>query len=221
MNKILKNALILTAITLVAGLCLGFVYDITKGPIAEEQQRAKREAYQKVCPEMASMERVVYPDMDIPAEEMEQEEKAVVINTDVASVMAAEGTDDIKVEEVYLTRDESGAPVGAVMNLTTTGYGGDINFSIGFQKDGTINGIEILSISETAGLGMRATEEEFRGQFAGKNVENFVLTKTGAQADNEIDALSGATITSTGMVRGVNVAVYYFRTMAEGGVFNE
>ena len=51
MNKIIKNALILTIITLVAGLGLGFVYEITKDPIAQAQDSAKKEAWQQVFPE--------------------------------------------------------------------------------------------------------------------------------------------------------------------------
>ena len=51
---------------------------------------------------------------------------------------------------------------------------------MGILKDGTVNGIQILSISETAGLGMRAKEESFYGQFAGRKVEKFSYTKTGS-----------------------------------------
>lgn len=56
------------------------------------------------------------------------------------------------------------------MNITShEGYGGDINFSMGVSMDGTVTGVEMLSLSETAGLGMRAKDEEFKGQFAGKS----------------------------------------------------
>ena len=65
------------------------------------------------------------------------------------------------------------------MNITShEGYGGDINFSMGVSMDGTVTGVEMLSLSETAGLGMRAKDEEFKGQFAGKIVDQFVVTKT-------------------------------------------
>ena len=56
MNKIVKNALILMAITLVSGICLGFVYDITKGPIEQQEALAQEEAYKAVFPDMAAME---------------------------------------------------------------------------------------------------------------------------------------------------------------------
>lgn len=58
MNKILKNTLILTAITLVSGLLLGIVYEITKDPIAASQEKAKQEAYQQVIAEADSFEAV-------------------------------------------------------------------------------------------------------------------------------------------------------------------
>ena len=95
-------------------------------------------------------------------------------------------------------------------------------FSMGILKDGTVNGIKILSISETAGLGMRATEESFYGQFAGRKVENFSYTKTGATADDEIDAISGATITTRAMTNGVNAGLAYFSEgLVKGGVIHE
>lgn len=212
MHKIIKNALILTAITLVAGVCLGFVYDITKGPIEAQQNQEKEEAYQAVFPGMASME---------PVYGLEAEEDAVKVSEEAAKALEAEGLGDRKVEEAYLAADEKGQILGVVMNVTTSGYGGEINFSMGIQKDGTVNGIEILSIGETAGLGMRATEDEFQGQFAGKNVERFTVTKSGAASDSEIDAISGATITSNGMTDGVNAGICYFQSLTEGGILDE
>ena len=126
-------------------------------------------------------------------------------------------------EDVTLAEDEKGDLLGAVLNVTSTeGYGGDISFSMGILKDGTVSGIQILSISETAGLGMRAKEESFYGQFAGKNAEKFSYTKTGASAEDEIDAISGATITTRAMTNGVNAGLSYFRdSLVKGGVIHE
>jgi electron transport complex protein RnfG len=67
---------------------------------------------------------------------------------------------------------------------------------------------------------MKATDEAFYSQYAGKNVEFFSVTKAGASADNEIDALSGATITSNAMTKAVNSAVVYYKH-ALGGSANE
>ena len=114
-------------------------------------------------------------------------------------------------------KDASGEVLGYAINITTPeGYGGDITFSLGVKNEGTLNGIEILSISETAGLGMNATKDDFKNQFKDKKAEEFKVTKTGAQSEDEIDALSGATITSRAMVGGVNAGLCAFRYVEEG-----
>jgi electron transport complex protein RnfG len=81
---------------------------------------------------------------------------------------------------------------------------------MGVTLDGTLNGISLLSISETAGLGMRAGDV-LVPQFTDKNVESFTYTKTGSTSDSEIDAISGATITTKAVVNGVNAGLEYFR----------
>lgn len=207
MSKIIKNALILMAITLVAGLALGFVYDITKEPIAEQEQKAKAEAYEAVFPDAATLETV--PQIED-------------VTADAREVLDAKGLTQEDILEVMLAKDDAGNTLGVVMNITThEGYGGDINFSMGIQKDGTVNGIQILSISETAGLGMKAAEEDFYGQYAGKKVDSFAYTKTGASADNEINAISGATITTNAVTNGVNAGIYYYQSLMEGGILDE
>ena len=123
-----------------------------------------------------------------------------------------EGYKAQSIEEVMRAEDQSGETLGYAFTVTTSeGYGGDIQFAMGVQDDGTLNGISILSISETAGLGMRATTDDFKNQFKDKNVEKFTYTKTGATSDDEIDALSGATITTNAMTNGVNAGLAAFR----------
>ena len=73
-----------------------------------------------------------------------------------------------------------------------------------------ITGVEILSIDETVGLGMNAKNKEFRDQYKGKKVERFEVVKTGKQSDEEIDSLSGATITSKAMTSGINGALEFY-----------
>ena len=114
-------------------------------------------------------------------------------------------------------KDASGETLGYAINLTTSeGYGGDITFSMGVREDGTLNGISILTISETAGLGMNATKDEFKNQFQNKQAEAFEVTKTGATADNQINAISGATITSNAVTKGVNSGLCAFEYVKEG-----
>ena len=71
-----------------------------------------------------------------------------------------------------------------------------------------MTGLEFLTINETAGLGMNAKEESFRNQYLGTAVDSFSLVKEAPSADNEIQAISGATITSTAVTNAVNAALY-------------
>lgn len=194
MNTIIKDTLALTLITLVAGTCLGGVYEITKEPIANQEETAKQEAYKAVFQDADSFEYIIETeDAKLQAYLAENDYTAQTIN------------------EVMEAKDSSGNLLGYAFNVTTSeGYGGDITFSMGVQEDGTLNGIEILSIGETAGLGMNADTDEFKGQFKDKQVDKFEVTKTGSSADSEIDALSGATITSKAMTGGVNAGLCAF-----------
>lgn len=194
-NKIVKDTLALTVITLISGLLLGVVNDITAGPIASQQAKEKEEAYKAVFADAASFEAIL------------SEEDA-----DLESYLDENGFKAQNIDEIMAAKDDAGNELGYAFTVTTSeGYGGDIRFAMGVQEDGTLNGISILSISETAGLGMRANTEDFKNQFKDKNVEKFTYTKTGAASDDEIDALSGATITTNAMTNGVNAGLAAFR----------
>ena len=193
MKNILKNTAILTAITLISGTLLGLVFEITKEPIAVAKEKAKQQAYMAVVSDADSFED--YKDFDA--------DKA-------SAILKNAGLDQCDVVEAAIAK-KGGEEIGAVVTVIDhEGYGGDIKISVGVLSDGTVKGIEMLEISETAGLGMKSTEPEFKDQFKDKNVPEFVYTKSGASADNEIDALSGATITTNAVTNGVNAALYYF-----------
>lgn len=201
MKGIIKDSLILFAITLVAGFLLGWVYDITKEPIAYQKELAKQNACKAVFQNAETFE-----PMDMTA---------------LADKMAFDGG---SVDEVLSAKDASGKELGYVLTVTSNeGYGGKITFMLGIQNNGTINGISFTSISETAGLGMKAKNPEFMNQFSNKNVESFVYTKTGATKDNEIDAISAATVTTNAVTNGVNggVAFFYENLKVAGGAANE
>lgn len=196
-NKIVKDTIAITVITLVAGLALGLVQDITAKPIAEQQQKAKEEAY-----------KAVFADADTFGQIVLSEEDTV----DLQAYLDENGYGAQRIDEIMEAKDSSGAEIGYAFTVTTTeGYGGDIQFAMGVRDDGTLNGISILSIGETAGLGMKATTDEFKNQFKDKKVEKFEYTKNGAAADNQIDALSGATITTNAMTNGVNAGLCAFQ----------
>ena len=204
MNKIVKNTLILTAITVVSGLLLGVVYGITKEPIAEAQKNTKQEAYRSVLSDASSFETM--EDFDA---------------ADAASILEENGYSSDEITEVAEGIDDSGETVGYVVNVMShEAYDGDLEVSVGIAADGTVKGIEMLSISETAGLGMKADEAEFKDQFKDKNVEKFTYTKSGESGDDKIDAISGATITTNAVTNAVDSALVYFQNEL-GGVVNE
>lgn len=202
MKEMMKNTGILLAITVIAGLLLGVVYQVTKNPIAEQEAKAKQEACQEVFADAASFGMIGVEAVDEAA-------------------WNSEGYGQESIDEVMEAKDASGELLGYVITVTTKeGYGGDIRFSIGVRLDGTVNGMSILSISETAGLGMQA-EAVLKPQFAGKQVEKFAYTKNGAASEEQIDAISGATITTNAVTNGVNAGLYYFQTVLGGGSANE
>ena len=202
MNKIVKNTLILTLITVIAGFLLGAVYEITKDPIARQEAQAKAEAYEQVFTDAAAFEEVKMDD--------------TLIQT-IRDQLDQEGYKAQSIEEIMRAEDQSGEMLGYAFTVVTSeGYGGDIQFSMGVQNDGTLNGISILSIGETAGLGMNADTPAFKDQFVGKQVEQLQYTKKGATQDDEINAISGATVTTNAMTNGVNAGLCAFRVM-EGG----
>lgn len=200
MNKIVKNTLILSAITIVAGCLLGLVYEITKAPIAQAQENAKQEAYKTVLADAAEF--TVDETLD-PAR--------------AADVLLEAGYAGDDITEVAEAKDASGEVMGYVITVTShEGYGGDIRLSVGILSDGTVKGIEMLDISETAGLGMKATEDDFKNQFKDKQVEKFSYTKSGEDGDDKIDALSGATITTNAVTNAVDSALVYFQNVLGG-----
>jgi len=202
MKTIIKDSLILFIITLIGGLCLGYVYDITKAPIAAQAEKTKSAAYEKVF---------IEKDGSKLSSEFLQLDQSTYPTDDFVSVLALAGIEGNSITDVVCAMDTNNKPMGLVITVVSKeGYGGDIKFTVGIMKDGTVNGISILSISETAGLGMKANTADFQNQFAFKNVDKFKYTKKGATTDNEIDALSGATITTNAITNGVNGAIAAF-----------
>ena len=181
-NKFLKNCLALFVITLVAGISLAFVNEVTKEPIAKAQDKARLEAYE-----------VVYPNAEFKVMDNSDE----ILKASSKS-LEKENLSQCSVDDVLAVTDKNGNLIGYVFSATSpSGYGGDIKVAIGVSnKTYKISGFTVLSHSETAGLGAKATEDEFKSQFIGKSANGINYTKNGASNDTEIDALSGATITS-------------------------
>ncbi len=200
MKGILKDTFILFVITLVAGFCLGGVHDITLEPIAKAQQAAATATYREVYPDAADFK-----------ETAELTEKAAAAAED----LAGQGFGKVRIDGAMEAVDASGSVIGYLVTSTSSeSYGGDVQISVGITSDGTITGVGFLAISDTPGLGMKAKEPAFKDQFDGRPAQTFEVTKTAASGDAQIQAISGATVTSTAVTNAVNAAVYFYTSCA-------
>lgn len=217
MKNLFKDALILFIITLVAGTVLGFVYELTKDAREEQAVIKQNNAYKAVFENYED-----FKDVDLSAgsfEEIAVESISGLTDTlDKAGYASSVVTVDGVVAYV-----SGGNTYGYVVTVTAKeGYGGDIQFTVGFDMNGIVTGVSMLSISETAGLGMKAKESEFLNQYVGKSGGNFVVNKdNSAGAANEIDAISGATVTTRAVTKGVNAAYITVTEILNGGDINE
>lgn len=201
-RNMLKDAAILFAITLISGLLLGLVYQVTVEPRREQQERKIREACQTVF-----------------ADAEQFEEFSCSVDGELAQQLTEDG---VKLGTVYQAMDALGSPLGYVLEVTSSeGYGGNITLYAGITNDGIVNGVSILKMSETPGLGMRA-HDVLVPQFGQKTAADFTYTKTGSQSEHEIDAISGATVTTKAVTNAVNGAVRVFvQNLQKGGEENE
>ena len=200
MNKrIVHDALILTAFTLVLGFILALVQGITAEPIDKANKVAAQKAYQAVFADAKSFEKYDY-------------------DTEEADKLVSDAGYKDTIDDIETALDANKETLGYVITVTAKdGSQGSITFSVGIQNDGTINGYSITDISETTGLGMKAEEEDFYSQFEGKNVSSFTVVKQTPSSDDEIEAITGSTITSKAMANGCNAAILYFQNELKGG----
>ncbi len=203
----LKEAGILFAITLIAGLVLGFVNDITMEP-----RRVQKElAIQRACME-------VFPNAEAAGIQFEQ--LKYVPDEALAASLAENG---VTIGTVYEAAAQDGTFYGHVVEaITSQGYGGDIVLYVGVTTDGTVSGVSILDISETPGLGMKA-ESVLIPQMQSVQTDAFSYSKikNDANPDNVIDAISGATITTKAVTNAVNGGLEVAAKLREGGAGNE
>lgn len=200
-SVMLKEAGILFAITLIAGLVLGVVNEMTKDRIRIQQEKAIQEACAAVFQEATSFEEMEYEPDEALAQELSDT--------------------GVKLGSIYWALGGDGSKLGVVVEATSTeGYGGNIVLYLGVTNERVLNDISILEISETPGLGMLAPQE-LVPQFHDKKVDSFSYTKTGAAADNEIDAISGATITTKAVTNAVNGGLKAAYALMEGGALHE
>lgn len=217
MKSLFKDALILFVITLVAGISLGFVYEITKDARAEQAMMKKNNAYKAVFEDYEDFKQIDFTQISFNELDLTS-----IVGLDDAINKAGYNSNAVIVDgvaELVLGDDIN----GYVITVTSKeGYGGDIQFTVGFDMNGKVTGISMLSISETAGLGMKAKEKDFLDGYVGKSGGNFAVNKDNVTgATNEIDAISGATITTRAVTKGVNVAYITASYILNGGDINE
>ena len=192
-----KPAITLCVITLIAGAALSGVFELTKEAIEEQKLAAEAESYRAVCPGAENFE----SDAEMDA----------VVHALGESIY---GTDfgKVHINKVIVGKDAAGDIAGYVIKVTTRdGFDGDIVMSVGFDLNGVVSGLEFTEINETAGMGMLCAEPEFKDQFVGDDVDGYVLNKAGGSTSPEqIDSVSGASISSGAIVNAVNAALDFF-----------
>ena len=184
-KNLLKDILVFVVITVAASLSLAMVNSITKDPIARQNEKIIQDSYRSVFKE---------------GQNFDNNKQINQLVKNFPNVIKDKkynfGENGIVIDDVLVVTNDKKELIGHVVKVTTEdGYGGDITLVVGIDTNDEITGIEVLSIDETVGLGMNA-----------KN-DNFKITKTGKQNEDEIDALSGATITSSAFNNAINGAL--------------
>lgn len=116
--------------------------------------------------------------------------------------------------DYYVAEDASGNFAGYIFTISQHGYGGDVKVMTGIGTDGAIAAIEVLDASsETPGLGQKATESSFWKLFSGKSGQ--LTASKSASGDGQIQAMTGATVTSKAVVGAVNMALMLYEEVTK------
>lgn len=192
-DSFMKDALVLALITLISGCCLGGAYGLTKQKIYEINMASTIASYKQV----------------MPAEEYDDATYADALTTAQSDGKIAADNGGASLISVVAAKDASGAETGYIVKGSAAGYGGSVIVVVGVDADLKVTGISFPeTLPETAGLGQKATEPAFYEQFAGKGTK-LSVKKGGGAGEDEIDAISGATITSTAVTNTVNAATEF------------
>jgi electron transport complex protein RnfG len=181
-SSLLNMALVLTLVAVVMGGILAYVNHLTEGPIAEQKEKALADGIKAV---------MVCNDL-------------VVAKTDEVKQNDAKGKE--LVYTIYQIQDAKGKDLGAAVESTTMGFGGDLKILVGFDPEGKILGYTLLEHAETPGLGAKADkwfQKGEKGDIIGKDPkEPLVVSKDGGQ----VDAITASTITTRAFLLAVNNA---------------
>lgn len=160
---------------------------------------------------LASVNSMTAPVIEAQTELAKQEALKTLI-TDAENFIKVEKIDNEYVAELYVARKGT-EYVGCVAKTMPAGYGGAIELFVGVDPEGKITGMEVLSHSETPGLGANIKTEKFKEQFTGQKVPLEVVK--GTAKEGEISAITGATITTRAVTDGINEVGNYIADQQE------
>ena len=166
-----------------------------------------------LCGEDNGYEYSGYPCFNAPDAIVDAANNDILANAmeEAESILANGGFSNVTMDEVCLVNDASGNHIGYVASVTLKAY--DVmTLTFGYTTDGVVTGLAFLSIKETPGIGMKADEPAFKEQFAGNKADSLVSVKSGA-GDGEINAISGATFTTEGVLKGVNAGICFMKEL--------
>ncbi|MCF0173923.1 MAG: RnfABCDGE type electron transport complex subunit G [Bacteroidales bacterium] len=141
-----------------------------------------------------------------------------------AAISAVLPSFDGKIDElepnIYIGKASDGSVVGYAILSSASGYGGAVTLMTGITADGTIYNVQVLSHSETPGLGAKCTTDEgFYGQFRNLNSQGSILRLK--KDGGSLNAISAATITSRAYTNAVNSALEIFYGLIEEENYEE
>ena len=191
-SSLLNMVLVLTGVAVVMGGILAYVNHLTEGPIAEQKEKALADGI-----------------------------KSVMVCNDLVVAKTDEVKQNVDGKEltytVYQVKDAQGQDLGAAVESTTMGFGGDLKVLVGFNPEGQILGYTLLEHAETPGLGAKADQWFQKGQkgdIIGKDPkEPLTVSKDGGQ----VDAITASTITSRAFLKAVNQAYNAYKVTPVDG----
>lgn len=192
-SSVQNMVMVLVGVALITGCILAYVNHATEGPIAEQKEKTLADGIKTV---MGGGE-------------------LTVCKTDTVRQNDEKGKEIVFI--IYNTNDAKENYLGAAVESTTGGFGGDLKVLVGFDPKGNILGYTILEHAETPGLGAKADkwfQKDGKGNIIGKNPsEALVVNKDGGQ----IDAITASTITSRAFLKAVNQAYKAYQALPVDG----
>lgn len=186
MKEYFKLGATLAIITAITGLLLGFSYNLTKDTIAAGGNVSKDDLL------------VIMP----------------IADNVKSATFKGEKEDTIK--EV-IPAYKGNEFVGNVIKVSSKGFHGEILTLVAISQEGKVTGVKILSHSETPGVGSKTAKSDFLNRFAGKSVDNELqVVRVSPAKDNEVQSISGATVSSKAVTYGVNEAIKYYNENLKG-----